>query len=1148
MATQRRNILCWSRCLQFESLELRQMLAADTDVSIGSFDEESTNAFSSLSSSPLLVDTSTYDDQTLSLESTIAAITIPRGRPALNASESTFVADNGNLLRGPFASTEWGNPPPLSAIQSIKNFGANAIHLYGEVFDPNYVSGVPGSGQAPGYAVNRIDQMVQMTRSEGLYLVLTIGNGGNNGSFNHDYVMDFWNLYAARYKDETHVLFEIQNEPHAWSAPYPQAALDMEAEAYTLIRSLAPDTPILLFSFAVLGSGPNAVGDIQDVSAAANIDWSNAAVAFHGYAGHESTTQSVEHILNAGYPVFMTEFTASDWGTDTDVLDVEMVSELERLEISWLTFQHIPPNFIGTSYNNPAAMRDVADRAGISWTPDFGTWPLPRGVYGNNGEARATTGLSGTLRIEAEHFDTGAQGVAYSDSDLVNQGNQFRLDVGVDISRTVDTGGGHNITSTVTGEWLEYTIFVTEPGFHDLRLRVASDTGGSVRLLFDGEDKTGEWVVPSTGGAQIWTTITKQAFLNYGLQKIRVEIASGGFNLNWLEISPAASGALANGIYKFLNRNSALAAEADTVNRVVVQSNYTGANTERWTVTHRGAGQYSITSVANNWSWNTFYDNNGEPVTLANWGYDGAADRRFMIVPESDGYFSIRVVDGGLGVEIDGASLTDGAAVQHSEYQDTAHQHWAIMGPNGPAFPTNLAAALGDPADLPGDYNSDGAVNGRDFLVWQRSYGSSVAPGTNADGNNDGVVDAADRQIWSQSYGHQQGESWNSLSWNNVLGALSYNIKRSDSEGGPYLTIASGITGTSFADTGLSTGTAYYYVVTAVTQTGESLISAEASPSLMHAHYMFDEASGTPTADATGNGWNATLVNGALRTAGISGNAVDLDGSNDYVNLPTAIVDGLTEATIATWVRLDALSDWARLFDFGTGTSNYMFLAPDSGSTGRPVFAITTSGGGGEQRINSNITMATGVWTHVAVTLNGSVGVLYINGVEVGRNNSMTLTPDSLGATTQNYIGKSQYTWDAYLNGRVDDFRIYDDALTGSQIAELAGASPISDLIAASSADDASALELAMPDSFWLSLEEFDHLAEPTNSWTGKLIDQDLLFDGIQEPMPLVLAMSTNDYVEWSHQGISQEHEDWSTDTLDEAFGVLETKGITELL
>lgn len=994
------------------------------------------------------IDTDTFNSDWVALNRS-STITIPRGRPTLNATGTTFVAENGNLLRGPFASTEWGNPPPLSAIQSIKNLGANAIHHYGEVFNPNY-SGVPGPGDEPGYAVNRIDQMVQMTRDEGLYLVLTIGNGGNNGSFNYDYVMDFWSFYAPRYKDETHVIFEIQNEPHAWSAPYPQAALDMEADAYTLIRSLAPDTPILLFSFAVLGSGPAAVADIAEVSSAASIDWTKAGVAIHGYAGHEATTASAEHILAAGYPVFMTEFGGSDWGNPKHGLDVEMTAQLERLGVSWLTFQHIPPNFIASAFTDPAAYYDLVNKAGLSWVPDFGSWPVERGIYGNGGQPRVTTGLSGILRIEAEHFDTGGQAVSYNDSDGVNQGGQLRTDEGVDIETTTDVGGGYSVGWTSDGEWLEYTIFVTEPGFHNLRLRVASSAEASVRAILNGEDKTGEWLLSSTGGSQSWTTATRQVFLEYGRQKLRIEIPTGGFNLNWIELSPVSSGPIANGAYKMLNRNSGLALEADTAANAVEQSAYTGATNERWNLVHRGAGQYSITSVANGWSWNTFYDSNEEPLTLAPWGYDGHPDRRYIIAPADNGYFRVLVVDGGLSIEIEGASLASGTPAQQYEYLGASHQQWAVLSPTAPSFPTGLTAAWGDPSQVPGDYNSDLAVNGRDFLIWQRSFGSSFS---DADGDGSGIVDSGDLPVWSKSYGHTAESAWVELGWNAVTGATSYNIKRSTTEGGPYEAIATEVTSTFFSDTGLLAGNSYYYVVSAMSASGESLSSAEVSLPLLHAHLTFDEASGTTVADATGNGWTGTLVNGPLRTTGISGNAVDLDGTNDHVRLPTGVVNGLTEMTLATWVNLDSLNNWARLFDFGSGTTTNMFLAPRSGITGLPVFAITTSGSGGEQRINSSVAIAAGTWTHVAVTIGGGTGIMYINGVEVGRNSSMTLTPSSLGVTTQNYIGRSQYVSDPYLNGRVDDFRIYDDGLNAAEVAGLAAA-PLSVVTATLSAMD----------------------------------------------------------------------------------------------
>ncbi|HWG12447.1 MAG TPA: LamG-like jellyroll fold domain-containing protein, partial [Streptosporangiaceae bacterium] len=66
----------------------------------------------------------------------------------------------------------------------------------------------------------------------------------------------------------------------------------------------------------------------------------------------------------------------------------------------------------------------------------------------------------------------------------------------------------------------------------------------------------------------------------------------------------------------------------------------------------------------------------------------------------------------------------------------------------------------------------------------------------------------------------------------------------------------------------------------------------------------------------------------------------------------------------------------------------------------------------------------------------------YVNGQPVGTNANMTLHPADLGNTTQNWIGRSQYPADPYLNGTVDDVQIYDRALNGSQIAGLASGQP----------------------------------------------------------------------------------------------------------
>ena len=70
------------------------------------------------------------------------------------------------------------------------------------------------------------------------------------------------------------------------------------------------------------------------------------------------------------------------------------------------------------------------------------------------------------------------------------------------------------------------------------------------------------------------------------------------------------------------------------------------------------------------------------------------------------------------------------------------------------------------------------------------------------------------------------------------------------------------------------------------------------------------------------------------------------------------------------------------------------------------------------------------------MTLSGGTGRMYVNGDEVASNPNMTLTPADMGNTTQDYIGRSQYP-DPLLNASVDDFQIYDRALSAGEISAL---------------------------------------------------------------------------------------------------------------
>lgn len=73
------------------------------------------------------------------------------------------------------------------------------------------------------------------------------------------------------------------------------------------------------------------------------------------------------------------------------------------------------------------------------------------------------------------------------------------------------------------------------------------------------------------------------------------------------------------------------------------------------------------------------------------------------------------------------------------------------------------------------------------------------------------------------------GNAQVTLSWTGSSGATGYNVKRATQNGGPYTIIGNAVTGTTYVDSGLTNGTAYYYVVSALNATGESANSSQVS-------------------------------------------------------------------------------------------------------------------------------------------------------------------------------------------------------------------------------------------------------------------------------------------------------------------------------
>jgi hypothetical protein len=199
--------------------------------------------------------------------------------------------------------------------------------------------------------------------------------------------------------------------------------------------------------------------------------------------------------------------------------------------------------------------------------------------------------------------------------------------------------------------------------------------------------------------------------------------------------------------------------------------------------------------------------------------------------------------------------------------------------------------------------------------------------------------------------------------------------------------------------------------------------------------YSFNDGD-TAAVDSIG-GKDGTLTN----TATISGNKLVLDGSS-AANLPSDVLGmGLTSVTIEAWFQDNSTADnWCRLFDFGETNGGDggqgLFCVPRQYGTTR--FTVATNGtpswSTGENTVSGPI--HPGLETHVACVWDGPAKEIkiYINGHLEG---TIATTMNLAAAARENaFLGDSSYPGDPYFNGSINEFRIYDTALTDEEVTE----------------------------------------------------------------------------------------------------------------
>ena len=280
------------------------------------------------------------------------------------------------------------------------------------------------------------------------------------------------------------------------------------------------------------------------------------------------------------------------------------------------------------------------------------------------------------------------------------------------------------------------------------------------------------------------------------------------------------------------------------------------------------------------------------------------------------------------------------------------------------------------------------------------------------------------------------------LTWNASTGAASYRVQVSqDSMFMTTVVDQSALTATSYAVAILAPITTYYWHVSATSTGGTSAYSSSWSFTTgplqagLVAAYAFDEGSGTTATDITGHGLKGTISGATWTAQGWDGNALSFNGSSSYVDLTNPTLLKITgSVTWSAWVKSAA-----------NPATDGQIIAKSSSTAG---WQLKTSQGAGQQRFavavsptSSSFTVrysstvrSLNTWYFVAGVYSAAARTLdiYVNGILDNGSLVGTVPASQYNSSVNVNIGRR--SGGTYFNGTIDEVRLYNRALTQSEI------------------------------------------------------------------------------------------------------------------
>jgi len=202
--------------------------------------------------------------------------------------------------------------------------------------------------------------------------------------------------------------------------------------------------------------------------------------------------------------------------------------------------------------------------------------------------------------------------------------------------------------------------------------------------------------------------------------------------------------------------------------------------------------------------------------------------------------------------------------------------------------------------------------------------------------------------------------------------------------------------------------------------------------------WLFNENSGTVAMNAVNDSATGTIVN-CTWVNGVGGNAaLHFNGTNSAVLFNTsASLSGTTDFTVSAWVRTTATSSGVIIQqrDAAGWVGEYQLSMRSDGSVNFSLFGSPLAGADWQFDFATSTKINDGLWHHVLAERNGTVGSIFIDGVQAG--SSTGLKARSLDATISVAVGADVRDTSSYFNGDIDDVRIYNSALDAPSISAL---------------------------------------------------------------------------------------------------------------